>query len=63
MRITAQSPQRIEWEEAVMRSLVASGVCRSDAQSMVETGKGEALLSALFEADTVPSSAAQRFIE
>jgi len=46
-----------------MRSLVASGVSRSDAQSLVETGKGEALLSALFEAGTEPSSAAQRFIE
>jgi hypothetical protein len=61
--INAHSPERVEWEEAVLRAIVESGICRSDAQSSIETGKGEALLNSLFEARVEPREAAARLIE
>lgn len=61
--IKAQTPERIKWEEAVLENIVASGVCRSDAQSLVETGKGEALLDSSYLALVEPAVAAQKFID
>lgn len=61
--IKAQSPERLQWEEAVLQAIVASGFCRSDAQSVVETSKGEVLLDSLYEANVEPSLAAQRFVD
>jgi hypothetical protein len=61
--ISAQSPERIKWEAAVIRVIVASGICQSDAQAIVETDKVEVLLNALFDAGTEPALAAQRVID
>jgi len=61
--IKAQSPERIRWEDAVLQAMVASGFCRSDAQSIVETTKGEALLDSLYLSAIEPALAAQRLID
>ena len=61
--IKALSPERVKFEEVVLRAIVAVGIDRSDAQSIIETSKGELLLNSLFEAGTPPELAAQRFTE
>lgn len=58
-----QTPERIKWEESVLQNIVASGVCRSDAQSLVETAKGEALLDSSYLTLIEPAVAAQRFFD
>lgn len=61
MKISPQSPARITWEEAVLTAIEASGITRSDAQSMVEVD--EELLESLYLAGTEPAAAARRFID
>lgn len=61
--IKAQSPERIRWEEAALLAMVASGFSRSDAQSTVETTKGEALLDSLYQSGIEPALAAQKLID
>jgi len=63
MTIKAQAAERLKWEEAVLRAIVARGVCRSDAQSVLETGRGEMSLCSLFEAGADPAVAATHFVE
>lgn len=57
----AQTSKRIEWEELVLAEIERCGICRSDAQSIVEVKPQ--LLDTLYDAGFSPLDAAQRFIE
>lgn len=60
MKITAQTPERVQWEESVLGAIEAQGICRSDAQAVIETD--EELLDSLFLAGAEPVAAAKQFL-
>lgn len=57
-----QPPERVTWEEDVLRHIVAGGLCRSDAQSLIETKRGSALLESLYQARIEASQAARQIL-